>query len=222
MRTCSPEHPLKLAVLISGNGTNLQALIDAIADGLPAEICAVISNEENAYGLERAKREEIPTEIIPKTSVANKNDYDQLLCKTIEQYQPELIILAGFMRILSADFVAHFKNRIINIHPSLLPKYPGVHTHEQVLAAGDKIHGATVHVVTSKLDSGPIVMYATVPVSPNDDAHSLKNKVHTLEHKLYPETIRLYAAGQLKFQDDQVLLDGDILPPEGLEFRVHY
>jgi len=222
MRICSPQNPLKLAVLISGNGSNLQAVIDAIADGLPAEICVVISNQEDAYGLERAKREEIPTEILPKTAATNNNAYDQLLCQTIDRYQPELIVLAGFMRILTANFVEHFKNQIVNIHPSLLPKYRGVNTHEQVLAARDKIHGATVHVVTPKLDDGPIVMQATIPVSPEDDAHSLKNKVHTLEHKLYPEAIRLYAAGRLKFQDNAVLLDGDALPPEGLEFRVHY
>lgn len=222
MRICSPEHPLKIAVLISGNGSNLQAIIDAIADGLPAEICAVISNEEDAYGLERAKREQIPTDVLLKSAAADKDVYDQLLRKTIDSYQPELIILAGFMHILNADIVTHFKNRIVNIHPSLLPKYRGMNTHEQVLAANDKTHGATVHVVTSKLDDGPIVIQATVPVSSDDDVNSLKNKVHMLEHKLYPETIRLYAAGRLKFQDDGVLLDGELLPPEGLEFRVHY
>lgn len=221
MRTCSPEHPLKLAVLISGNGSNLQAIIDAISGGLPAEICVVVSDQEGAYGLERAKREEIPTEILPKTAATNRGAYDQLLRKTLDQYQPELIILAGFMRILSAEFVAHFKHRIVNIHPSLLPKYPGTNTHEQVLAARDKVHGATVHVVTPELDSGPIIMQATVPVSPDDDAHTLKNKVHVLEHKLYPEMIRLYASGQLAFQDGGVLLDGEVLPPEGLEFRMH-
>lgn len=222
MRICTPEHPLRLAVLISGNGTNLQAIIDATADTLPAEICVVVSDQEDAYGLERAKRAQITTEVILSKPGMDKNTYDQLLQETLDRYQPELIVLAGFMRILTPEFVAHFKNRIINIHPSLLPKYPGMHTHEQVLAAKDKVHGATVHVVTSKLDNGPIIMQASVPVSPDDDLHSLKNKVHTLEHKLYPEVIRLYASGSLKFEDNAVLLDGDPLAAGGLEFRMHY
>ena len=223
MRICTPEHPLRLAVLISGNGSNLQAMIDATAnDDLPAEIRVVISDQKDAYGLERAKRAEIATEVLTNNPSMDKNAYDQVLQQTLERYQPELIVLAGFMRILSPEFVTHFKNRIINIHPSLLPKYPGMHTHEQVLAAKDKTHGATVHVVTAKLDNGPIVMQGTVPVSPSDDLHALKNKVHTLEHKLYPEVIRLYAEGSLEFQDNVVLLDGEALPPEGLEFRMHY
>jgi phosphoribosylglycinamide formyltransferase-1 len=222
MRICSPESPLKLAVLISGNGSNLQAIIDAIADGLPAEICVVISNKEDAYGLERAKREEVPTEILLDTAAKNKKQYDQLLSQAIDRHHPELIILAGFMHILDADFVAHFKNRILNIHPSLLPKYRGLNTHAQVLAAGDAEHGATVHVVTPELDEGPILMQAKISISPGDDANILKNKIHMLEHKLYPETIRLCASGRVEFQDNAVLLDGDPLSPEGLEFRMHY
>jgi phosphoribosylglycinamide formyltransferase-1 len=222
MRICTPEHPLKLAVLISGNGSNLQALIDATADTLPAEICVVVSNQQDAYGLERAKRAQIPTEVLVSAAATDKNAYDRTLLQTLESYQPELIILAGFMRVLGTNFIEHFKNRIINIHPSLLPKYRGLHTHEQVLAAKDKAHGATVHAVTAELDNGPIIMQTSVSVSPDDDLHSLKNKVHTLEHKLYPEVVRLYAQGRLKLQDNLVFLDGEPLPREGLEFRVHY
>lgn len=222
MRTCSPEHPLRVAVLISGNGSNLQAMIDAIADGMPAEIRVVISDHEDAYGLERAKRADIATEVLTAKAFPNKKAYDAALRECLENYQPELIILAGFMRILGADFVNHFKNKIINVHPSLLPKYRGMHTHEQVLAANDKTHGVTVHVVTAELDDGPIIAQAAIAVSPDDDVHSLKHKIHTLEHKLYPEVVQLYAEGRLEFQDNHVILDGDILPPTGLGLRMHY
>lgn len=222
MRTCSPEHPLRIAILISGNGSNLQAIIDAINDGMAAEIRVVVSDQETAYGLERAKRADIPTEVLSGQEFTSKAAYDNALRECLKGYQPELIILAGFMRILGADFVEYFKNKIINIHPSLLPKYPGMHTHQQALAAHDKIHGATVHVVTQELDSGPIIAQAALPISPDDDAHSLKHKVHTLEHKLYPEIVQLYAEGRLEFKEHTVLLDGEALPSTGLELRVHY
>ncbi len=223
MRTCSPEHPLRVAVLISGNGSNLQAIIDAINDGMPAEVRVVISDQEDAYGLERAKRADIPTHVFTgDNSAKHRKAYDHALCECLEQYQPELIILAGFMRILGKEFVARFQNKIVNIHPSLLPKYPGLHTHEQALAAQDKHHGATVHVVTQELDHGPIIAQAAIPLSPDDDVHSLKHKVHTLEHKLYPEIIQLYAEGRLELQQNNVVLDGDVLPPTGLELRMHY
>ncbi|MDF3054867.1 MAG: phosphoribosylglycinamide formyltransferase [Gammaproteobacteria bacterium] len=165
--------PIRIAVLISGNGSNLQAMIDAIDAGtLPAKVVVVISNKADAYGLDRAKKANIPTEVI------SHSDYD---------------VLAGFMRILTSTFVEHFKNRILNIHPSLLPKYPGLHTHKQVLAAGDLTHGATVHIVTSELDAGPILGQMQCNVAPNDTAETLKQKVQQLEYQLYPEVIKKWA-----------------------------
>ena len=222
MRVCTPEHPLKLAILISGNGSNLQAIIDAIPDELPTEICVVLSDQKIAYGLERAKRAEIPIEVLSQDEFANKKTYDEALQECLDRYQPELITLAGFMRILTSPLILHFENRIINIHPSLLPKYPGLNTHEQALHAKDTRHGATVHVVTPELDSGPIIMQSSVSISSDDDLHSLKHKVHALEHKLYPEVIRLYAAGRLNFKENSVWLDGEKLSNTGLEFRMHY
>lgn len=222
MRICTSEHPLKLAVLISGNGSNLQAVIDAIADGLPAEICVVISDQAEAYGITRAKRAEIPVELLLDTDFKDRDSYDEALGRCLAAHKPDLILLAGFMRILTPRLVAQFKNHIVNIHPSLLPKYPGLNTHTQVLKAKDEQHGATVHVVTETLDNGPIIIQSAILVSPEDDVLSLKHKVHMLEHKLYPEVIRLYAQGMLELRDDEVLLDGEKLPPGGLEFRVHY
>ncbi len=222
MRICSPENPLKLAVLISGNGSNLQAIIDTISDEFPAEICVVLSDQKNAYGLERAKRAEISIEVLSQDEFADKKAYDEALQACLDRYQPGLIVLAGFMRILTAPVISHFENRIINIHPSLLPKYPGLHTHEQALQAKDVLHGATVHVVTSELDKGPIIMQASVPISSSDDLHSLKHKVHALEHKLYPEVIRLYATGRLNFKENSVWLDDEKLSNTGLAFRMYY
>ncbi len=222
MHVCTPEHPLKIAVLLSGNGSNLQAIIDTITNGLPVEICVVLSDKKDAYGLERARRAEIPTEILVQKTSWTKDTYDKALSDCLDTYQPQLIVLAGFMRILTSNFVNHFKNRIVNIHPSLLPKYPGLNTHKKVLFAKDKQHGATVHVVIPKLDRGPIIMQASLPVSPEDDEHSLKHKIHALEHKLYPEVIQLYAEGHLEFKENSVWLDDEKLPPEGLTFRMHY
>lgn len=210
------DSPLNIAVLISGNGSNLQALIDAISAGLPAKIKVVISNRAQAYGLERAKRAGIATHVISQSDYPDRCSYDKALRDRIDHYQPQLILLAGFMRILSAEFVKHFKNRIINIHPSLLPKYPGLHTHEAVLAAGDSEHGATVHLVNEELDSGPIIAYASLSINNLDDAEKVKLKVHTLEHRLYPYVLKLWAEGRLRVINDQVLLDGSPLPESGL------
>lgn len=217
MRKC--HAPLSLAILISGNGSNLQAIIDAIANGLPAVISVVISNQPHAYGLERAKQAGIPSIVIPHKQFSNHDTYDEALRDCVDRYQPDLIILAGFMRILGEDFVEHYKNRILNIHPSLLPKYPGLHTHQQVLEAKDAVHGATVHLVTAQLDSGAIIATAQTQVSPQDDINSLKSKVHALEHKLYPEVIRLIAQDQLTIKGDEIFLDGKKLPEGGLKLR---
>lgn len=222
MHTYTAEHPLRLAVLISGNGSNLQALIDASEDTLPVEICAVFSNKADAYGLERAKHAGITTEVLLPHDFADRTAYDQALATCIKGYRPDLVILAGFMWVLGAEFVQAFKHRILNIHPSLLPKYPGANTHQRVLAAGDKVHGATVHLVTEVLDAGPIIAQESVEVSPADDLHSLQHKVHALEHNIYPEVIRLYAEKRLEFNDNGILLDGEALNSHGLALRLHY
>lgn len=195
--TYTKEHPLSLAVLISGQGSNLQAIIDAIDQGLAAKIQIVISNQPNAFGLERAHKANIPTAVIPHQSFKNNRaGYDFALIECLEVYKPELIVLAGFMRILGPEFIKRFHHRILNIHPSLLPKYPGLNTYEQAIAAGEKQHGTTVHLVTDDLDAGPILAQASVDIEPGETPESLKAKVQKLEHKLYPEVIRLFTEGK--------------------------
>jgi phosphoribosylglycinamide formyltransferase-1 len=180
----------RIAVLISGNGSNLQAIIDAIQNGLPAEIAVVISNKGDAYGLQRAQKANIPTKVLSHKDYKTREDYDEALKDLLEQYQPKLIVLAGFMRILTAEFVHHFENRILNIHPSLLPKYPGLNTHQQVLENKDKTHGITIHIVTAELDAGPALAQAECEVALDDTEETLKQKIQKLEHKLYPEVIQ--------------------------------
>jgi phosphoribosylglycinamide formyltransferase-1 len=189
---------LPIVILISGKGSNLQAIIDAInAQQLDAEIRAVISNRADAYGLERAKQANIPTQVLLNSVAISKQNYDHELQKIIDSYQPALIILAGFMRILTPEFVRHFSGKIINIHPSLLPNYPGLHTHQRVIQAGDKEHGVTVHWVTDDLDAGPIIAQVKIPVDPADTPETLKAKIHREEHKLYPQMIQWVADGKL-------------------------
>lgn len=218
MNPYTKDHPLPIAVLISGQGSNLQALIDAIANGLPAKIVVVISNKANAFGLERAKKAHIPSVVLPHQHYKSREEYDDALAQCLQKYQAELIILAGFMRILSDRFVQRFACRILNIHPALLPKYPGLDTHATVLMAQDEEHGCTVHLVTSQLDAGPIIASAKTKVSADDNVESLKQKVHRLEHKLYPHIIQLYAQGRLKITPQAIFFDGKPLPPDGLQF----
>lgn len=180
----------RIAILISGNGSNLQAIIDAVNQGqIHAEIVLVLSNKATAYGLERAQRANIATEILLNAEYTSQNEYDAALKQILDHYQPDLIVLAGFMRILSPSFVNAFKGKIINIHPSLLPKYRGLNTHQRVLDAGDKIHGVTVHYVTDDLDSGPIIEQVSLEILANDTAESLEERIHKIEHKLYPKVI---------------------------------
>ncbi len=191
------KHPINVVVLISGNGSNLQAMIDNINAGhVDATISCVISNNADAYGLARAQHANIPTAMLNHKDYTDRASYDNALTKLIDGYQPDLVALAGFMRILGDDIVDHFKNRMINIHPSLLPKYRGLHTHEQVIANGDKEHGCSIHFVTSELDSGPVIKQAKLTVSPDDTVESLKQRIHQLEHKLYPEVIQWFAEQQ--------------------------
>ena len=197
----NPVSPIRLVVLISGNGSNLQAIIDNIAHkGLPAQIVAVISNKADAFGLERAKKAGIEQHVLSPKEYADREQYDHALKELIDEYQPDLIILAGFMRILSNDFVHHYLHKMMNIHPSLLPKYKGLNTHQRVIDAGDKEHGCSVHFVTPELDDGPVILQATVVVKDNDTAEILAKRVHEQEHRIYPEAIRMFAENKLNIK----------------------
>lgn len=212
---------LKVVVLISGNGSNLQAIIDAMQkDSLPIEIAAVISSDPEAYGLQRAAKARIPFETVRAKDYHDRPSYDLALAEMINLYRPDLIILAGFMRILGNDFLKIFKNKIINIHPSLLPKYPGLHTHQQAIADGELEHGCSIHIVNGNLDAGPLIAQASVKISSQETVASLKNKVHKAEHFLYPTVIKWFAEGRIQVRDEQVFLDGILIPAYGLRFAV--
>ena len=179
-----------IVVLISGNGSNLQAIIDAIDNKMwPIEIKAVISNQANALGLQKASAAHIPTHVVSHHDYADRESFDAEMIKLIAHYQPKLIVLAGFMRILSPHFVRHFSGQMINIHPSLLPKYKGLNTHQRAIDANDEQHGCTVHFVTEDLDSGAIIAQMECEIAADETAESLQKKVHALEHKLLPEVI---------------------------------
>lgn len=199
---------MPLVVLISGSGSNLQAIIDAAAKALPVEIRAVISNRGDAYGLERAGKAGIETRILDHKPFPDRETYDQVLIELIDSFQPGLIALAGFMRILSPGFVQHYHGRLFNIHPSLLPKYRGLHTHQRVLDAGDTVHGASVHFVTEELDGGPLVLQVRVPVESDDDEQTLAARVLTQEHVIYPQAVRWFAEGRLAMNHNQLQMDG--------------
>ncbi len=183
-----------IVILISGRGSNLQALIDA---RLPSRIAAVISSRADAQGLEVAHRHGISTAVIAHAAHSSRTLFDAALAAEIEQYQPDLVVLAGFMRILTDDFARRFDGRLMNIHPSLLPAFPGMHTHRQALAAGVKLHGCTVHFVTPALDNGPIVIQAAVPVHADDTEASLAARVLVEEHVIYPQAVRWFLEGRL-------------------------
>lgn len=207
--------PCPIVVLISGNGSNLQALIDQSGAGGYA-ICGVISNKADAYGLERAARAGIPTRVIRHQDYLDRESFDRALMAQIDSFSPALVVLAGFMRILSAAFVSHYAGRVLNIHPSLLPDYRGTHTHERVLEAGEKEHGVSVHFVTEELDGGPVVLQAVVPVLAGDTRDALAARVAQQEHRIYPRAVSLFAAGRLRMQDNAAWLDGEPLGAHGL------
>lgn len=206
----------RIVVLISGNGSNLQALIDASIHS-NFKIAAVISNKADAFGLQRAQRDDIPVEVVEHKDYADRNEFDLALQNTIDSYSPDLVVLAGFMRILGADFVSHFSGRILNIHPSLLPKFPGINTHQRAIDAGEKEHGVSVHFVTEELDGGPVIAQDRVQVAADDSAESLAEKVLEKEHLLYPKVVSWYAGGRLELKDNRALLDGSVLPEEGVQ-----
>ena len=196
---------LTLAVLISGSGSNLQSIIDAVDESiLKAKVAIVISNEEDAYGLVRAKQAEINAVVIDHRLFSNREEHEYALAEHIDRWSPDLIILAGYMRILSPWFVNRYPDKILNIHPSLLPKYKGTNTHQRVLDAGEIEHGASVHLVTDELDGGPVVIQAKVPVYPDDDAESLRVRVLEKEHVIYPEAIRMFSTGKVRAQQSKL------------------
>ncbi len=199
----------RIVVLVSGSGSNLQALIDAVAEGrIRGRIAAVLSNNPQAYGLERARRAGIPTEVVDHRDFSSREDFDRALAEHIDRYRPDLVILAGFMRILTPEFVRHYQGRMLNIHPSLLPKYRGLDTHARAIAAGDREHGVSVHFVTPELDGGPVIAQARVPVLPDDTPETLAARVLQREHRLYPLVTSWYTEGRLALDDDRVLFDG--------------
>lgn len=207
---------INIVVLISGSGTNLQALIDAHQRGeLPVNIAAVISNRPQAYGLERARQAGIETLVLDHTGFASREAFDEELQARIDAYDPQLVVLAGFMRILTPGFTRHYLGRMLNIHPSLLPKYQGLHTHQRALEAGDAEHGVTVHFVTPELDDGPNVVQAVVPVLPDDDTNTLAQRVQAQEHLIYPLAVRWFAEGRLRMDNQHCLLDDQLLPVTG-------
>lgn len=201
--------PLSIVMLISGAGSNMQAIIDYLAHKkISAEIKAVISNKTDATGLQRAKKAGIVTEVIEHTEFDSRESFDRAMMQSIDSYQPELIILAGFMRILTDEFVEHYTGRLINIHPSLLPHFKGLNTHQRAIDASHQQHGASVHFVSNELDGGPVIAQATVDVSNDDNAESLRLKVLTKEHILYPLVTRWFAERRLILEDNQVYFDG--------------
>jgi phosphoribosylglycinamide formyltransferase-1 len=206
------EQMPSIVVLISGSGSNLQAIIDATQDGrIQGRIAAVISNRADAYGLERARKAGIHTEVLDHRSYEDRESFDTALADLIEGFSPSLIILAGFMRILTEDFVRRFEGRMLNIHPSLLPKYRGLNTHQRAIDAGDTLHGASVHFVTPELDGGPAILQAEIPVLPGDSPESLAERVLEKEHIIYPLVAGWFVAGRLSLDRHSVVFDGEAL-----------
>lgn len=206
----------RIVVLVSGSGSNLEALIAATENGkIAGRVVAVISNRPGVYALERARRHGIPAETIDHTGFAERRAFDQTLRAAINTHTPTLVLLAGFMRILTPEFVAYFAGRMLNIHPSLLPAYQGLRTHARALADGATRHGASVHFVTHQLDGGPPVLQGEVPVRPDDTPDLLAARVQRMEHLIYPQAVAWYADGRLRLVGDHAELDGQRLsePP---------
>lgn len=214
--------PLRVVVLISGSGSNLQALIDGKAAGdLPIDIVAVISNKPDVQGLTRASKAGIPTLVLDHKTYPSREAFDRALMGTIDAYTPGLVVLAGFMRILTPEFTQHYLGRMLNIHPSLLPKFQGLHTHQRALEAGETRHGVTVHFVTAELDGGPACIQASVPILATDDAGLLAKRVQRQEHVIYPLAVKWFAQGRLSMSNGKALLDSELLPASGFQIESH-
>ena len=209
-----------IVVLISGSGSNLQAIIDATANNQHCKVVGVLSNKESAFGLERAKKANIETAVIDHTQFESRLTFDKALIEQIDAWQADLVVLAGFMRILTDEFVQHFSGRLLNIHPSLLPKYKGTNTHQRALDAGDTEHGCTVHFVSEELDDGAAIIQAATRVEQGDTVESLINKVHELEHEIYPIAVSWFASERITLENNRVYLDGSPLAETGYLYRV--
>jgi phosphoribosylglycinamide formyltransferase-1 len=208
--------PCNVVVLISGSGSNLQALIDSTSvSEHPARIAAVIANRADAYGLQRAQAAGIATQVLDHKQFDGREAFDVALAEAIDTYNAQLVVLAGFMRILTPGLVHHYAGRLLNIHPSLLPKYKGLHTHQRALEAGDSEHGCSVHFVSEELDGGPLVVQAVVPVQPDDSPTSLAQRVHEQEHVIYPLAVRWFAEGRLQLTAQGAMLNEQLLPSTG-------
>ena len=210
----------RIAILISGRGSNMQAFIDACEAGeLEADIALVLSNKPEAAGLTRAREAGIATACINHQEYDSREAFDAALVTCLQDYDVDLVILAGFMRILTPVFIDPFAGRLLNIHPSLLPKYPGLNTHQRALDAGDTMAGVTVHFVTAELDGGPPVIQARVPIQPEDDADSLAARIIVQEHVIYPIAARWFLQGRLKLQNNGATLDGHPIPETGIPYE---
>ena len=206
----------RIVVLVSGNGSNLQAILDACQQGrINGSVAAVFSNKAESFGLERARNAGLPAVSLSVAQFADREAFDRQLIQEIDAYAPDLIVLAGYMRILSPLFVRHYAGRLLNIHPSLLPKYPGLHTHRQAIDNGDTEHGASVHFVTEELDGGPVILQAKVPVFPDDSEADVISRVQHQEHAIYPLVVSWFVDGRLVMRDDHAWLDGQQLPEAG-------
>ncbi len=211
----------RLAILISGRGSNLQAFIDALHSGaLNGDIALVLSNNPDAPGLARAQAAGIATACVNHRDYATREDFDRALAAAVSAVEPDLVILAGFMRILTPEFLTPFSDRLLNVHPSLLPKYPGLNTHQRALDAGDSEAGVTVHFVTPELDGGPPVLQARVPIDSGDTAETLAEKVLAEEHVIYPLAARWFLEGRLELTNDGAVFDGKPIPPTGIPYTV--
>lgn len=203
------SEPCRTAILISGSGTNLQAFIDASKAGkLGLELSVVFSNNPDAYGLQRAEEAGMPTACIQHSDFPDRESFDRAVIGELDRFDPSLLILAGFMRVLSPAFVAHYAGRILNIHPALLPLYPGLNTHQRVLNAGDEWHGSTVHFVTEELDRGPRILQGRLRVIPNESPDELQARVQAIEHRIYPLAASWVGSGRVRFQDGRAVIDG--------------
>lgn len=197
-----------IVILISGRGSNMESLLAAVASGvLPVRIAAVLSNRPDAKGLETAAAQGVPTRVVDHKQFAEREAFDAAMAAAIDHFSPDLVVLAGFMRILSESFVRHYTGRLVNIHPSLLPAFPGLHTHRKALDEGVRIHGCTVHFVTPALDHGPVIVQAAVPVLDGDDEATLAARVLAQEHQVYPLAVRWFAEDRLRLVDGRVVLD---------------
>ncbi|BCE00652.1 phosphoribosylglycinamide formyltransferase [Marinicellulosiphila megalodicopiae] len=210
----------KVVVLLSGSGSNLQAIIDQVTQGnLKCEIACVISNKADAFGLERAKQAGIPTQVVDHKAFDSRESFDAHLQTQIDVYNPHLVVLAGFMRILTAGFTEHYLGKMLNIHPSLLPKFQGLHTHKRAIEANETFAGVTVHFVTAELDGGPNIIQAKVAIETGETEESLAKKVLKKEHIIYPMAIDWFLNGRLKMNNNQTVLDDKVLNPEGFELN---